>query len=114
MKRLAMLQWRIQSPLIGSILMISAPRSPSIWDANGPCASCVRSATTSPSSGPAMFGDTPVGSYVARVILTKEGSCPASAELAGDEMLHFVQHDTSMMVVDRPLSIEQGGEEAAV
>src|SRR5688572_10919076 len=56
MKRFAMLQWRIQSPLIGSILMISAPRSPSIWVANGPWASWAKSATTSPASGPAMIG----------------------------------------------------------
>ena len=43
-----MLQWRIQSPFVGSILMISAPMSPSIWVANGPCASWAKSATTSP------------------------------------------------------------------
>src|SRR5689334_13320331 len=54
-----MLQWRIQSPFGGSILMISAPMSPRIWVANGPCANWVKSATTSPVSGP-VIGETSV------------------------------------------------------
>ena len=41
----------VRSPAGGSILMISAPRSPRIMVANGPASACVRWSTRTPSSG---------------------------------------------------------------
>ena len=45
-------QKRIHSPPTFSILITSAPRSPSIWVAIGPCTSAVKSSTRTPASGP--------------------------------------------------------------
>src|ERR1043166_1112653 len=51
---------RIISPSGGSILMISAPRSPRIWVATGPNTATVRSMTRIPATGP----DTPFPNIV--------------------------------------------------
>src|SRR5690349_20359042 len=44
--------WRVVSPSGGSILMTSAPRSPSCWAAHGPSTTVVQSTTRMPESGP--------------------------------------------------------------
>src|SRR5262245_43154225 len=44
--------WRVVSPSGGSILITSAPRSPSCWAAQGPSTTDVQSRMRTPSSGP--------------------------------------------------------------
>ena len=43
---------RFVSPTAVSIVMTSAPRSPSVWVASGPITTVLRSSTRTPSSGP--------------------------------------------------------------
>src|SRR5258708_12442515 len=46
--------WRVVSPAGGSILITSAPRSPSCWAAHGPSTTVVQSRILTPSNGPAI------------------------------------------------------------
>src|SRR6267154_796203 len=46
--------WRVVSPSGGSILITSAPRSPSCWAAHGPSTTVVQSRILTPSNGPAI------------------------------------------------------------
>src|SRR5580704_3180622 len=52
--------WRVVSPSGGSILITSAPRSPSCWAAHGPSTTVVQSRILTPSNGPAIDATSPV------------------------------------------------------
>src|SRR5262245_14953564 len=55
--------WRVVSPSGGSILMTSAPRSPSCWAAQGPKTTVVQSRILTPASGPAIERNLPLPSF---------------------------------------------------
>ena len=84
--------WRVVSPSGGSILITSAPRSPSCWAAHGPSTTVVQWKILTPSNGPAIDATSRcfLPDYHKLVTRVRETS-RASFSLAAAMQKHFPQ-----------------------